>query len=208
MSEPTMNLQEIRQIRKVLEKIKDIAVHVSITGSLRGGGSHITGQYNAVVQHLQQTVDFPPYLLIALNEDASVDEVGVAADILSAFMRAREEEAREETAAEGESIEMSRRRHERHSRHAERGRGIGDIKEVRELKEVGKLIREHLPAFIKGEEGGERSDDELQDIVSEVQGIANELKRADLPEERQNELVTELVRLGREQARLFEERQK
>jgi hypothetical protein len=187
----------------VLEKIKDIAVHASVTGSLSEGGSHIARQYNAVVQHLSQSFDFPPYLLVSLAEGASMDEVGIAADILSAYLRAREEDAREE--GEGESIEVSRRRHERHRRHAGHGGGLSDLKEVQELKEVGKLIREHLPAFIKGEESGGNPDD-LKDIVAEVQGIADELKRPDLPEDRRNALVAELGRLGQEQARLLQER--
>ena len=64
--EESMN---IRKIRRLLHETKKIAENASLTGSLQGGAKIAIRQYNAILNHLQETGAIPEDLFQTLDED-------------------------------------------------------------------------------------------------------------------------------------------
>jgi hypothetical protein len=127
------DLREMRQIIGLLEKSFRIARDASMTGSMQGGKEYIQEQYNAIVKNLTErgtlaTGFFPP-----LVADASYDAVGVACAQLAEYLKAGLPEERE----------WERERGRRH------GKNVNIIGNVGDLKEIGELIRESLPEWMR-----------------------------------------------------------
>ena len=199
-----MHHTEVRRIRGILREITGFAEHASMTGALRGGGKQAVRQYNAIVAHLRGTNAFPPYLLVELEEDASLDDAGVAARMLSGYLKADEEPPRPP--------------HPPHPPDAPFA--IANLREVQELKEIGQRIREQLPDWLKGRIAeGERQgrparetavaelETRLDQIGNELEEITRQLREGDLNEERRAEMANRLSELSREQARLEVQRE-
>lgn len=186
------NNEEMRRILNLLDEIARFAEHSSLTGAMKGGGRQAVRQYNALVGHLQQNTTFPPYLLVTVEEDAPIDEVGVAARMLHSYLKPDERE---------QAVDMFGRLS-----------GIGDLKEVKELKEIGKRIREQVPDWMKGRavqtEEDERSDDpadietRLAQIGAEIESVSRQLREGNLSDGERADLAGRLSTLSREQARL------
>ncbi|MBW3624662.1 MAG: hypothetical protein KY468_14750 [Armatimonadetes bacterium] len=203
--------QEIRRIRSVLKEITGYAEHASLTGAMQGGARQAVRQYNAIVGHLRETNAIPSYLLVELEADASPDEVGVAARMLSGYLRADEEPS-----------------HGRHGRHASHGQhpphpsfpGLPDLPDIQEMKEIGQRVRaqlEQLPEWIKGRipppppaPGAPPTPDapadgiqaRLDRIGTELEEVSRRLREGSLTDEERRELTQRLSDLSREQARL------
>jgi hypothetical protein len=191
--------KELRRICGMLEEITSFANHASLTGALKGGSRHSIRQYNALTDYLRQTTALPSYLVIDVEEDAHLDEVGAAAQFLRGYLKkAAEEEEEEESGDDGEDDE---RRHRAHRRHGRRNR-LADLEEVQELKEVGRLIRENLPGVLKVQ---------VQARLDEAQARRDEAQsRRDEAQARRDEgrarRVEERARRDEGQARRDEER--
>lgn len=202
---------EIRRIRGVLKEITGYAEHASLTGAMKGGTRQAVRQYNAIVGHLRETNTIPPYLLVELEEDASTDEVGVAARMLSGYLRADEEPSHGQHGRHGH--------HPPHPPHPPQPPfGLADLPNIEEMKEIGQRVRvqlEQLPDWIKGriEEGKREGRPErdialremetrLDQIGTELADVTRQLREGDLTEEQRAELAGRLSELSREQARL------
>src|SRR5262245_1099355 len=127
MGDETTQGPEINRIRRMLRETERLAREASLTGCLPGGARASAQQYNQVLQHLERSGAVPPGLFQPLGEEATFDEVGVAAAHLRGYIQEDEE---------------SRPGRER----AEFGRnnvititGMGALKELKELKELGQL---------------------------------------------------------------------
>ena len=124
---------EMRRIRGVLKEIVAFAEHASLTGAMSGGARQAVKQCNALVGRLQEITAFPPYLLVTVEEDASLDEVGFAARVLNAYL---EEDASPTTPLHGLAE---------------------DLEEIKEMKKMGRWVRaqlEELPDWMKGQAAG------------------------------------------------------
>src|SRR5207249_2829174 len=91
-------------------------------------------QYNAVLRHLEQSGTVPSGFFPPLSEEATFDEVGVAAGQLAGYI---DDNGEPEGKKERERIYGS------HNVSINVGGG-------KDLKEIGELIREHLPEWLRG----------------------------------------------------------
>ena len=197
MSERSDTNREVRPLRRKLREIVKLAREASLTGSLQGGARSSVLQYNRVIAHLERIEALPPGLFPPLPEDTGFDEVGVAAAQLAGFLREDEEDEEPRTrAARGN-----------HNVHINFGG-----KDASELRELGQVIREHLPEWLRGKvpqaaaQAPEASLTEIESRLAEVgaklQAVAEQLRRGDLSDAQRAELAEQLSRLGHEQARL------
>lgn len=192
--------RELRRIKRLLETMAGVAREASLTGSMSGGARSSAAQYNRVLQLLEEAGHAPAGLFPPLNEDASMDEVGVSAAQLAGYLTVEEEKP------EGKDA----------------GGPVGSYnsynikfggKDIQDLKGIGEVIREHLhewlgdkvPGFNKEEEGnGSLSDVESRqaEVGAKLQAVGEQLRRGDLSDAQREELAEQLSRFGQEYARL------
>lgn len=71
----------------MLREIKSIAMEASLTGGMKKGSKTLANMYNRCFETLRENDPSISTLFEPLNEDASVDEIGVSAALLSRYMR-------------------------------------------------------------------------------------------------------------------------
>jgi hypothetical protein len=201
MSETNGSQVDIRRIRRMLQETVRIAKDASLTESLQEGARSAARQYNAVLRHLEQSGTLPAGFFPPLGEQASFDEVGVAAGQLAGYLEEEEEPE-------------PRRKNERmisgsHNVHI----NVGSLKELDDLKNIGQIIREHMPDWLRGKIPGSAEPDaepgtmsevesRLAEVGAKLQAVAEQLRRGDLSDEQRAELAEQLSQFGQEQARL------
>lgn len=131
--EPTNHTTEVRRLVRMLEKTAEMAQHASLTGTLAGGSEHAVRSYNAVVERLGSIGEIPPGLFPPLANNAGIDAAGIASGQLAEYLRAglpelEQEHKRGPALVGGDSVIISLG-------------GLGDI---------GEMIREHLPEWLRG----------------------------------------------------------
>lgn len=122
----------VKQAKRLLRALSDLAVESSLTGSLQKGAKVAVRQYNGLLDHLSETNGIPGKisavpegLFSHLDEDEdSFDELGVACVLLNAYLD-------EDDAAAPAPPNMV----VVHS----------DSEELRELRELRDLLRERMP---------------------------------------------------------------
>lgn len=127
--------RELRQIIGLLEKSFRIARDASLTGSMEGGKEYVIQQYNAIVDNLSNRRVVTPGFFPPLQPDAAFDAVGVACAQLAEYLKAGIPDHREEREFE------FRKGHGR--------RNVNIIGNVGDLKEIGEIIRESLPEWMR-----------------------------------------------------------
>jgi hypothetical protein len=85
--DPTEPDAELRRIVRMLEKTARMAEHATLTGSLSNGKGYAIRSYNAVVEHLANSLQVPPTLFPLLPESASLGDVGIASAQLAEYLR-------------------------------------------------------------------------------------------------------------------------
>ena len=140
--------KEMKRMIRLLESIAKIAQDASLTGMLEEGQKASLKQYNAILAWLKEIEEIPDALFPPLEEDASFgvsfDEIGVACKQLVAYLKEEEEPAKarpREAAPFGGNIIQ-----------------IGD-----DLKDLGKLIRDSLPEWMRKEGEGEKPGEEQKE---------------------------------------------
>ncbi len=114
----------IKQARRLLRAITDLARESSMTGSLDKGAKTAIRQYNGLLNHLSETGTVPEDLFAGLDEDEDrFDDLGVACTLLNAYIE-------EDDAAPPAPPNMVLH---------------GDSEELRELRELRDLLRERMP---------------------------------------------------------------
>ena len=142
MGRPESNLPEIRRIRRLLRETVRLAEHASLTGSLDKGGRIAIRQYNHIREHLQEIGAIPEDLFQDLDEDeATFDELGIVCGMLEGYL-AEDDEILNEGAKSSTKVQV----------------GMVGLKELEDLKEIGKVIRESLPDFLRKHAQGGPSD--------------------------------------------------
>lgn len=86
------NNDQIKKIGRMLSRIAEIAVQVSLTGSLEKGVEVSLQQYNASVQLLEQLGAVPAGFFLPLAADTGFDAVGVACAQLASYLGGDSEE--------------------------------------------------------------------------------------------------------------------
>ena len=77
----------MKQVRRLLNALTDLARESSMTGSLKKGARAGVRQYNGLLDHLSQTGAVPEGLFTHLDEDEdSMDDLGVACLLLNAYI--------------------------------------------------------------------------------------------------------------------------
>jgi hypothetical protein len=77
----------LKQARRLLSALSDLARESSLTGSLEAGSKVAVRQYNGLLDHLSETGAVPEGLFTHLDEDEdSFDELGVACILLNSYI--------------------------------------------------------------------------------------------------------------------------
>lgn len=114
----------LKQARRLLRAITDLAREASMTGSLEKGSRAAIRQYNGLLHHLSETSAVPEELFSELDEHQdSFDELGVACTLLNAYI---EDDAAPALAPPNMMVQS-------------------DSQELRELRELRDLLRERMP---------------------------------------------------------------
>ena len=130
---------EIRRIRRMLKQMYRLAEHASLTGAFSAGATDAVTQYNLILARLAELgaelgILFPP-----LPQDASFDRLGVASKLLEGYL---EEEAPtppvSAQAGLGHNIVIG-----------------GNITGLEDLQDIGRMVRENLPDFLRKRIGSE-----------------------------------------------------
>ncbi len=139
------NIAEIKRRRRLLRESADIAQHASLTGSLAGGASRAVRRYNSVVARLEEIGAATPGMFEPLPDTTTFDELGVESTLLAGYLK--------------EDIDQYERQQS-----AQAGQGGGGpnnlfitsanslegLKDLQELKDLGRMIREGFPEWMKG----------------------------------------------------------
>jgi hypothetical protein len=84
----TMSPKELRLVIRLLNKLRDTANHITMTGGLQGGEQYLQQQYEAILAGLaEQGLTLPPYF-IPLPPDANPGTLGIAADQVAEYLSA------------------------------------------------------------------------------------------------------------------------
>src|SRR5690349_16187177 len=83
----TINARELRLVIRLLEKIRNSANHITLTGGLEGGEKYLRQQYDTIQDSLtEQGIPLPRYFP-PLPPDANPGMLGVAADQLAEYLK-------------------------------------------------------------------------------------------------------------------------
>ena len=138
MGRPESNQPEIRRIRRLLRETVRLAEHASLTGSLDKGSRIAIRQYNHIREHLQDIGAIPEDLFQDLDEDeATFDELGIVCGMLEGYL-VDEEEVPVAAWKGSPKVQF----------------GMVGLKELEDLKEIGKVIRDSLPEFLRKQAQG------------------------------------------------------
>ncbi len=194
--------KEIKRMVRLLESTAKIAENASLTGILEQGQKASVRQYNAILERLEEEEEIPGVLFPPLEEDASFDEVGVACKQLAAYLKEEEEPAKT----------------------LPRERVSNVVKIGGDLKDLGELIRDSLPEWMKKEhedepeeepkesepaEESEAQNPSLNDLESQMselgaqlQVMAERLRRESLSPDEIQRLADGMRELGEKHAEL------
>jgi hypothetical protein len=118
----------IKQARRLLRAITDLARESSMTGSLDKGAKTAIRQYNGLLNHLSETGAVPEELFSELDENMDrFDDLGVACTLLNAYIDEDDDALPPMPPAPPNMVV-----------HA-------DSEELRELRELRDLLRERMP---------------------------------------------------------------
>ncbi|MDX1932538.1 MAG: hypothetical protein SFU56_08030 [Capsulimonadales bacterium] len=147
---------EIGRYRRLLKQISKIATEASMTGALSDGNPVAIEQYNRILERLSAKGFDPDGLFPPLPEDASFDRVGVAAEMLSAYLV---EDEGESPATRLPNIVIG---------------NLGSLSELEKLKDLGKQIRENLPEWMREKEAGDA--DRMRAEADRIQAEADRMR--------------------------------
>ena len=128
----------VKQAKRLLRALSDLAVESSLTGSLQKGAKVAVRQYNGLLDHLSETSGIPGKisavpegLFSHLDEDEdSFDELGVACVLLNAYLDEDDAAIPAPPAPPNMVIHAAAQ---------------ADSAELRELRELRDLLRERMP---------------------------------------------------------------
>ena len=112
----------LKQAKRLLQALTDLARECSLTGSLVSGARTGIRQYNSLLDHFVEQGMVPRDFFLHLDtEEGNFDELGVACTLLKAFIE--EDDDQQVTSVTSTVIAHS------------------DSQELRELRELGEILR-------------------------------------------------------------------
>ena len=115
----------MKQAKRLLRAITDLARESSMTGSLEKGAKIAVRSYNGLLNHLSETGAVPEDLFAHLDEDEDrMDDLGVACALLNAYLDEDEADLPPMPPAPPNMVPRA------------------DSEELRELRELRELLRE------------------------------------------------------------------
>lgn len=94
---------EIRRMKRLLEKMAEMAEHVEQTGSFESGIQNSVKRYNTIVEHLEDRGILAEDLFPELDEDSDSGQLGAEAKLLADYLSDVIEEETEENKGEEET---------------------------------------------------------------------------------------------------------
>lgn len=210
--------KEIRKVIRMLRTMAETANHAALTGTFSAGGPTFLRQYNAVLEHLRDLGVLAEKLFPPLEAEVNSGEAGLLCAQLAAYLEGElpaKEEARREAPTVGDASPVINIT----------GNTLSDLS-LGNLRELGELIRQHLPAWLKGpaEQSKEEVEEppaepaesapaepptslnhvesQLAELGARLQVLAERMRREDLSVEERLRLANEMSRVGQEQAQL------
>jgi hypothetical protein len=203
-----MSPKELRLVIRLLNKLRDTANHMTMTGGLQGGESYLQQQYEAILASLaEQGLTLPPYFP-PVPPDANPGTLGIAADQVAEYLS--ELIAPEEGEAGGSSF-------------FDRFFAKGDF------AHIGEAMREAMPDWWRarrgdldaGHEGAAHAaatsspgsdagtlneiDRRMSALNARLQAVADQMRQEGLSPDDQQRLAAELSALAQEQAQMAQE---
>src|SRR5690349_18315424 len=133
MTQETNNPTELRRIIPMLERTVNMAEGAALTGAMSGGREFAVRSYHSTGEHPTNTGEAPPRLFAPLPEDANLDAVGIASAQLAEYLSAGLPEQADSKGKAGPIIG-----------------GDGVVISLGGLGDIGELVREHLPEWLRG----------------------------------------------------------
>ena len=130
--------RELRRIRRLLKQIGEIAKEASLTGALSEGAADGVERYNLIVRHLEDRGVLSGPFFPPLPTDASFDRVGVACKLLESYLSEETEDKDKSRGGGGGSVIHIG--------------NLGNVADLDQLRDLGKIIRENLPEFLRDKE--------------------------------------------------------
>jgi hypothetical protein len=136
MDEMIPQSPEIRRLCRLLRRTAEMAREAGMTGSLERGAPRAAMQFNRVVRRLEDLGAVPADFFPPLNEEASLDEIGVASLQLAGYLD--ESDERETASAPAGplfgSLNISH---------------LGDLKELEQLRAMGRSTKKRCPDLLQ-----------------------------------------------------------
>ncbi len=147
MTDDNANRAEIRRLRHLLREIAEVARHASLTGSLSDGARSAARRHNTVLKRLEQFGVLSPDLFQPLSEESSFDEIGVESSLLAGYLKEDAEERPDKAQRSSPNVIIG---------------SLNGLQGLEELKDLGQVIRDHLPEWMRGQAAAkaERPEDE------------------------------------------------
>jgi hypothetical protein len=172
MSQTDETAAEIRRIRRLLKQMYQMAEHSSLTGALAGGATDVIQTYNLILTRLGELGVVSGPLFLALPQDASFDRLGVASKLLAGYL--------EEEAPASDVLRGVNNIH------------IGSIAGLEDIKDLGRLVRENLPEFLRArsaassesQSGGQNAPESVPstpDVTTAPAPVEGETPRSETP---------------------------
>ncbi len=191
--------RELKGIIQMLGATVKMVEQASLTGSLgkeRKAGAGVR-QYNAVVKRLQDTDTIPEGIFSSLEEEASFVELSIYCGQLAAYLEGMVEEPPKEKKSEniGDNVIVN----------------IGG-----DLKDLGEVIRQAMPSWIKEQMGGEKEEEEkeepeadmnnveskIAELGAQMQVLAERMHREELSGDEIRKMADQMRELGQQQSEL------
>jgi hypothetical protein len=134
--------KDIRRVRRMVGELYSLAEHASLTGAFRKEGAvEAVRIYNDVLTVLQSQGVELHGMFSPLPADASFDRIGVASRLLRGYL---EDESDESNSGKNKSkgVKIVVGKHGEHTGHI-------NLEELGQLKDIGSVIREHLPEWLR-----------------------------------------------------------
>ena len=135
MNEDEQTALELRRLRRMLKQMHSLSEHASLTGALSEGAMDAVQQYNRILRRLEELDVVTPGIFSMLPDDASFDRLGVLSKLLEGYLAEEFNDAPTNREGGGHKIII--------------GSNLGEINGLEELKDLGRIIRENLPDFLR-----------------------------------------------------------
>jgi len=199
-----VQMMEMQGIIGMLKKTADRAEDLRITGGSEKGSVAGVRQYNAVLKRISNSAFADPELFTALDEDANFADLSISCEQLAAYLEGVTEAAEPGKAKKAAPQIM--------------GPVSIKIGDVGELGDLGEIIRQAMPSWLKGqmdvkigvsEAEKKEPEAEMNDLESRIaelgaqmQALAESMSREELSSDEIRKLADQMRELGQQQSEL------